>query len=1408
MFIGLIFAIIHGSSFPILALVFGQMTNAFIKQSLSLNQSKNFSFSYLPSPVNLDRIQIINLNVSNSIPLYDENFSLPNEQNFSYDPFFMSKIEKLTSTINSSVMNLESNIKDFIQPNISVDVGSFNSEEFYDSMKNFSYYFLLIGLGVFTTTFLQIFCWEMACENQINQFCKKLFRQVLRYNFNSLNDKGELSIQLTNDLVKIHEGIGSKFSMIIQHSSTFFSGVIVGFIVNWRLTIPLLCVAPILISLYYAVSKISETTILREHIKYESAGKVANEVLSNIKTVAAFGREIKELERYEMALEEGRKLVMKKYFIFAILLGSVFLIIYSLHGILFWYDSNLIIAGISTPGSLYTVLFSVMVGVYSIGNVLPIFNLVSIAIDSASTVFGIIDYIPNIDPYSLEGKKIKKIKGKIEFKNVSFVCPKNASSVLNNLSLTIESKKTIAIVGSNESGKNVIASLLMRFCDPKEGEILLDNINLKELNVHWLRKNIGIVSQEPVLFNASISDNIRYGQSKCSQRDIINAAMAANAHSFIIKLPKGYDTLVGDLGTELSREQKYKITIARTLIKNPKILLLDEVDLPTDGEEIMKNTLEKIWKNRSTIILTQKLSTLKNIDVIYVLQEGNVVEIGTHDSLIAKNGFYSCLFNIQPKLRNTYDEKLEKPIILEQNDILELTQQIEPNQHTCLEVNNRGNIKAQEKSTHSYNKSLSIYENIEEPEKVYSVDNFTIEESDGCKIKVTKKVTTSKIKRIIYSDQGTLTDNEKIYIRQSSMNRKYSKINKYDDYSQWESSDLEVLKDAYKTNNFAEKDCSTKEFQNLNNVEYFNFYNCIGTNFLLKLNSPEWSWLMIGFLGCALTGLIVPIFGFLYGQIFATLTLEGEYLLDEAAFWSKMFIVLAIISAIAWWLKTIGLTTASEKLIMQIRINTFENILRQPIYWFEFKNSHPNTLINKLAKEAPLIKSVASLRVSQIISIIVTTSVGLIISFGLGWKISIVLVFGVPLIIISINKQFILLRKIQKRIYNNNTSKIASEIIENIYTIQCLAQEQMFIDQYEYSLGIPFIAKKKKVFIYSLVYALSLAIMYAIHAIIFRYGAYLVVVEEISSTNIYRVFFVLTFCALSVGHTSIYLQGYYRGKTAVNLIFQLILRKSEIDPLSKSGLKPEIRGKVLLKDIWFIYPSKPDVEVLKGLNFTIKSGKTLALIGDSGCGKSTVFSLIERFYNPTAGVIEIDNYDIHALNLHHLRNNIGVVFQESVLFNCSIKDNISFGINDRNVSMNEIIGAAKKANIHNFISSLAQRYDTLIGGKNYQFSVCQKQCIAIARALLRNPKILLIDEATTALDTESDQLMIHEAINKARIGRTCIIISYRLHTIKLADSIAVIQNGKVVELGSHEELKALKSHYYELIKKQDEWIKA
>jgi ABC-type multidrug transport system fused ATPase/permease subunit len=334
--------------------------------------------------------------------------------------------------------------------------------------------------------------------------------------------------------------------------------------------------------------------------------------------------------------------------------------------------------------------------------------------------------------------------------------------------------------------------------------------------------------------------------------------------------------------------------------------------------------------------------------------------------------------------------------------------------------------------------------------------------------------------------------------------------------------------------------------------------------------------------------------------------------------------------------------------------------------------------------------------------------------------------------------------------------------------------------------------------VFGIAFSFMQAMIFFCYAAIFYFGAWLIAYDGLQYDAMFKVFGAIIFGAISLGRESQFAPDYGKAKMSAARVFALIKLPPKIDNYSKSGMQPEeCHGSVEFREAEFSYPNRQTVKVLKGINLSVDKGHTVALVGSSGCGKSTTVQLLERLYDVSAGQVTLDGRDVRELNVGWLRTQLGIVSQEPVLFDCSIRENIEYGDNTRHVTMDDVITAARLANIHNFIETLPDGYETRVGDKGTQLSGGQKQRIAIARALVRNPKVLLLDEATSALDTESEKI-VQEALDRAQQGRTCLVIAHRLSTIQNADCIIVFHKGRIFEQGTHNELMTQRGLYYKL----------
>ena len=484
------------------------------------------------------------------------------------------------------------------------------------------------------------------------------------------------------------DGMGEKVGMLLRFIFAGLTAFIYPFIENWLLSLVLLSLVPILAIMGGVMGKVMTSVSKDELANYGAAGAIAEEVLAAIRTVVAFGGQEREQEKYNKEVANARKNAFVRGSLTATTMGLMFGVIYGMYGLGLWYGIKLILDDRESPeylncsekcfetysntslpnyspdhlteclsscfrfspGSVVVCVFGVLQGGMGMGQAGPYGEALGLAMASAAKVFKVIARKPAIDSSSEEGLKPQTFEGDIKFKGVNFSYPSRKDiPVLKDFTLDIEKGKTVALVGASGCGKSTCVQLVQRLYDPNSGSVTLDGLDLKELNVGWLRRNIGVVGQEPVLFDCSIKENICYAKPDATEEEIVTACKEANAFDFISRLPHKLDTLVGEGGAQLSGGQKQRIAIARALVRLPSLLLLDEATsaLDTESEAIVQEALDRIHASRTTIVIAHRLSTVRNADMIVALEEGKVKEKGTHAELMELGGLYHSLVERQ-----------------------------------------------------------------------------------------------------------------------------------------------------------------------------------------------------------------------------------------------------------------------------------------------------------------------------------------------------------------------------------------------------------------------------------------------------------------------------------------------------------------------------------------------------------------------------------------------------------------------------------------------------------------------------------------------------------------------------------------------------------------------------------------
>ncbi|CAF4089268.1 unnamed protein product [Adineta steineri] len=535
---------------------------------------------------------------------------------------------------------------------------------FHDNVMHLIYWFFGLSILAFLSCSLEYICWTVATKRQTSRMSVLLFQSLIQRNMTYLdkNQTTQYNTKLFTNIEKIKNGMGFEFLIVIGLILLMILSIIMSFVLNWQLSLIMSCLIPLIVGSSLIFAKVITRETEAQLSTYSKAGQIAQEVFSSLRTVLSFNGSKGQQKQYEKELKLNEWCTVRKDAAFGAFFGWLIFINFAVYSIGFTFGSilmsyethhRLTISDILIVVNMFAQALSLLI---SIG---PFFQSISEAQGAAASVFRLIDEVhdENLNEKEIlqenisDEKSISNINGDIEFDNVCFSYPSRENvTALNNLKLIARVNQTTALVGSSGCGKSTCVSLLLRFYEPSSGRIMINGQSITDYKIKELRQNIGVI-----LFGISIYENIRFGKLNATRTEIEQAAEQANAHKFIMKLPNKYETIVGERGIQLSGGEKQRIALARALVKQPNILLLDEATSALDNvsEKIVQEALDRACKNRTTIVIAHRLTTIQNADYIYVLDKGSVIEEGTHEILMRKErGKYQTMVKMQQHEKN------------------------------------------------------------------------------------------------------------------------------------------------------------------------------------------------------------------------------------------------------------------------------------------------------------------------------------------------------------------------------------------------------------------------------------------------------------------------------------------------------------------------------------------------------------------------------------------------------------------------------------------------------------------------------------------------------------------------------------------------------------------------------------
>jgi ATP-binding cassette subfamily B (MDR/TAP) protein 1 len=881
-------------------------------------------------------------------------------------------------------------------------------------------------------------------------------------------------------------------------------------------------------------------------------------------------------------------------------------------------------------------------------------------------------------------------------------------------------------------------------------------MDIRTLNVMWLRERMGLVSQEPVLFPVSVGENIAYGRGEganVSQEEIEEAAKAASAHNFITKLPSGYNTNVGDRGSQLSGGQKQRIAIARAIIRRAAIQIFDEATSALDSSSEAKVTEaidrllnSSIANSFTSLTIAHRLSTIQKFHII-VLQKGRIVEQGDHDSLMkSETGLYRQLREAQ-SLIGDQDKKT-----------------LAESASSAAMIASLGTTAA---SFFAGSTAVAI------PEAT-AVDDIPVD-SKVAEVEANEKNETAK-------KPGCCSRKKKETVPKAK----------------------------------ADGD----ELPSVPSKEIWAY------------QKPEIIPTIFAVFFAGLSGAVMPIFSIVFARMVASFyNPDTENVKKDTHFYMGMFFMIGCVALVA----NLGMSSlfafVGEKLTRRLRVAVYRSLLRQPVGFFDLEKNSTGRLTSKLCEDAALIKATTGDALGRAVQAVCAMIAAMIIAFTSSWALTLVVLGVFPLIAIVGASQVKMMSGFSTGKGFEESGNVAVQAVGSIRTVHAFGLQKMILANFHRALAKPTSGTVRRSMLTGLFMGISMGVLFWSYAFVFWVGAKLIEKGQINFQEVLNTFFAIVMAGQGIGQASALAVDKGKAEKATRSVFSIIKATSTIDPLApKPAALPmdptAPRGRIEFKNVTFAYPTRPKNPALKNFSMVIEAGTHVSLVGPSGSGKSSIVQLLERFYDPQEGVIEIDGVDIRTMHPHDLRDRLALVSQEPALWADSVQYNIAYGsrgekpVPDAGVPIDagpgarvpssfalqpEVEMAARDANAHGFVTEFLHGYATHVGERGGQLSGGQKQRVAIARAILRNAPIIAFDEAVAALDEQSAQV-VSEAIDRlieTKGATTKISIAHRLATIRKADKIVVVRDGAFVEEGTHDTLFAQDGVYRQLVLAQD-----
>jgi ATP-binding cassette subfamily B (MDR/TAP) protein 1 len=1033
--------------------------------------------------------------------------------------------------------------------------------------------------------------------------------------------------------------------------------------------------------------------------------------------------------------------------------------------------------------------------------------------------------------------------GEIVLRNVTFAYPSRPEvPVLVDASMFIPAKEMTFVVGGSGSGKSTIAQLLLRMYEPNIGTIDFDDQSLEFLDETFTKEHIAAVAQGCVLFDMNVHQNIAMGLAgvpgrrpeDATRAEIIDACRVALVHEFVRDLPEGYETQLGTQGASLSGGQKQRLAIARAKLRDPTVLILDEATSALDptSRHLVFAAVRKWRKGKTTLVVTHDLGLIDAGDFVYIMKDGRVEEQGYREDLELANTsswkemiHYSANATTQDPVPYGWAPEVQIDTASEVDAILEETVQASTDKrarHASRHASLLPGLHPSEQQwmfdaiadltrptavqtgpqSHDSEKLAPSFEHLN-PRHESSMRLTALNARRSARplsIAVPPSPSEaspslarrSSLQFTPISPTFTLVEVDRDFeLEKNAMVLSGSTAGQRREFRpprvRWDEPKSKIVVKTELPPVSTSKRSAKLEEQHASLFGVLRvFWPTVPSKWLIAL----------GIVAALLSGAMTPLFSFLFSRLL--ITTANVHSVGPGAITKSALVVLAVAFGDGFFagLKYFLLEMAGFKWINNLRQKSFPVILAQDKKWFDDPMNSSERVVQMLMKDPEDARVLISTILSQAFLVASMVGVGFIWALIQGWQLTLAGLAIAPVfaIVMAVQARFVSRSELRNKRAREEVARRYHDAIANIREIRSMSFERVFREQYEQAVDRALKSGTRGGFVEGGTVGIASALIYVAEALLFYVGALLIAHGDYTYLRMMEVLNLVAFTVTIAAQLMAFVERIAKAVQAAHDMGRVVTLTTDTDE-SRGALRPPVHGSVTFKNVTFAYPQRPDVPVLRNLNLQIRTGESVAIVGTSGSGKSTIAALLQRLYEPGGGAITIGGTTISSTDVGWLREHIAVVSQTPHLFDASVSENIAYGV--RPTAAQEIVRAARDARIHDFITTLPRGYDTSIGENATLLSGGQAQRIQIARALVRRANILVLDECTSALDPQSESAVM-ETLRYVKRGRTTVMITHKVPVMRMCDRIIVVQDGDVVEQGSYEELMSRRKVFWSL----------